>query len=291
MVGISSAAKVAAKAAKSSTVRNAATALLGSKTVRSAASEVVSSAAVPIINTKIKERWGKNGEGEEQDAQDVTSEELGTWREPSTLGISSETYSTYLWTQILLLGEYESHLEDYDGEVYEAYVKDFYSQTDDLETHVEVLDTLVDAGEKYLSHLEQYAVRDGDFREYIQSYKTSDVLAKDKPKIFSTEPTPDEAIRALDYQDRLSEYQEYLLDYAEDDPEYRDHIGAYGHPLKTMDVPLEMIVNATIERINYLEEFQSEDGCFDLHCESFDLPNEEYREFLEAENALLRQNT
>lgn len=288
MPGISGTARLIKSAAMSKTTKAAVKKAAKSDVVKTTVSGIVVDAALPEIKERVAQRLNPD-ESTQSDEENQTSTpgDLGKWNEPTTLGLDSELYAQYLRNQIHVLSEYETHLEDYVSPEYEAYVDAFHARCEEPALQLHAAQLVAESLETYMKHLQVYAVRNDDFREYI-------LTGPEEPKVDQAGPaakgdTQEALERVEESVEQLSEYINYLTDYIDKDPEFASHVSSYGHLIKGSIGDLESAVLAELQYLSYLEQYTENDEDFQNHVDAFSLDSEAYYSLIETENQLLKR--
>lgn len=289
MPGISGAARLVKSAATSKTTKSAVKKAAKSDIVKTAVSGIVVDAALPEIKERVAQRLNPDeNEQTTEDDQVFTPADLGKWNEPTTLGLDSELYARYLRNQILVLSQYESYLEEYGSPEYEDYVNSFYAQCEEPVLQLHAAQVVAESIESYIKYLENYAVRNDDFRKYVLNGPEEPNI---DTEVQSSKNEVREVVKSIEeYIERCNDYVNYLVEYTEEDPEFASHVSSYGHLIKGNVQELESAVIAELRYLSYLEEYAERDEEFRSHVDAFSPEGEAYYSLIETENELLKKS-
>lgn len=284
MPGLSGAAKVAKAVATSDATKQAVKNVAGSNVTKAIVSGIVIDTALPELKKRVAERLNSNsGDPKSTEAE---YQELGEWNDPSHLDFDSEEYRTYLRAQFQILGSYEAHLEAYEDADFESYINSYYNSCDDLEAHLQSIEVAVRSVDGFLNHLETFAVRNDDFREFLleRSEEYPDTTSFD-----STTMSDRTRLRQMDeYLSEREAYLDALLEYTAQSSAFESHVDAYDVRLVGSVSEFEGTVDAVLDYLSYLESYKKQDEAFGDHVTSFELPDQLNYQLLKAENALIK---
>lgn len=253
-----------------------------SSIVKSAVSTIVLDAAVPVLKSQLTQRFEKRNESEDS----TNIDGLGNWDEPTTLGIQDERYTRYLRSQLLLLSEYEHHLESFGRDEFEGYVDRFYQSRADLNVQENANEFVIESLESYINHLEHYAVRNEGFREYVEE-GSLDIRSRDSLSSSASDRVA-MIVQADEYITACEQHIEYLLAYAEEDPEYETHANSFDKLFVGSVADMENAVLAAIQYLDYLNQFTTQDPQYRQHKDAFTPTGDAYYSLVAAENELIK---
>ncbi|ELZ29023.1 hypothetical protein C474_14014 [Halogeometricum pallidum JCM 14848] len=162
----------------------------------------------------------------------------------------------------------------------------FYSFCDELETQEKAAEFLISSLESYINHLEQFAVRDDEFRSYAVQGPV-DIRSQN-----SVASPSDDRIQSLndleDYINACDRHIEYLQEYMNEDAAYKIHVESADDLLSGSVADMENAVLAGVSYLDYLEQYAGKNTHYNQYVEGFSVAGESYYSLVAAENELIK---